>query len=261
MKQRLSASKLKLARKCVFPWVSDLEWNDPPRWSGVIGTGSHTFAETGKLPSLEMVGTDARGKERNADGLTKRQVEIIRGTARQYSKWFSAQGQDLTNLKREVPFWYSPATGDWGELPRGEHRDYSAAPANAFCGTIDMVGDPDWAPWDFADIKTGWSPDPPDKSDQMRFFAVIFRKMRSRTEVKCGILSIREKDYSFMPGTIDELTLDTMEGEMRRVHLAVQKGKGPTPGNHCNVCPIKESCEASTYERPNRSTRGKGQAA
>lgn len=258
--ERVSASKFGLARKCVYPWTSGLEFEKRVGWSGAIGTAGHLAAETGALPTWEPVKI-VRGKWRNADGLTKRQVEIIRGVSRQYQKWLAANLDDMEGARHEVPLWYCPDTGECGELTRGEHRDYSKAPPGAFCMTVDLVG---YGRWDFADIKTGWAPSAPDDSDQMRLIGLVISKLRGKSEVEAGILALREREHTFMPATLDELTLGVVEREAKRVHLAVRNKQGPTPGDHCKWCPVRETCKESTYGRTDERTgqaEGKSHAA
>lgn len=237
--ERLSASKFSLARQCVFPWVSALPWGvdtvESPvlkktvaPWSSRLGTAVHGACETGKL---------------DESNLTERQVEIAKGMHGQFRKWVAAYP---STWRHEIALYYDPETGDAGELTRTSHRDYSSAPSGAVCATIDLVSD---GRFDFVDIKTGYSPDPPDKSDQMRLVGLMLGKIRKKPAVECGILVLRERDHTLMPATFSEMTLDPVESEVQRVHLAIKDRKGPTPGAHCRRCPLREVCPSSTATR------------
>lgn len=242
--QRVTGSKFKLAQLCSYAWVSDLPWVEGKSWSATIGTHTHTYAETGRLPASKDILE-----------LTDRQVEIIKGGAAQYKLWAAARPSEMVGVRKEVALWYHPDTGNCGEVsqtgPVRKHRDYSSAPAGAWCATIDMVGGPDTS-WDFADIKTGWAPDPPDKSEQMLFIGIIIASMRGKPEVRSGILSLREKNHAFMPATLNEFALDATRRKVSLVQKAIVAGDGPKPGAHCKLCPIQQSCPSSTVKKKKR---------
>lgn len=242
--QRVTGSKFKLAQLCQFPWVSSIPWVEGKSWSSVIGTHTHTYAETGRLPAA-----------REVLDLTDRQVEIIKGGAKQFNLWASASPNEMVGVRKEVALWYHPDTGEAGEVvqagPVRRHRDYSFAPPGAWCATIDMVGGPNTS-WDFADIKTGWAPDPPDKSEQMLFIGVCISKIRHKPELRAGILSLRERNHAFMPATLNEFALDATRRKVSLVQKAIVAGDGPKPGEHCKVCPINQACPSSTVKKKKR---------
>lgn len=236
--ERVSASKLRLARKCVYPWTSGLEWDDKPLWSARIGTAVHYIAETGNKPA-------------DWGDLTDRQREIATGMAKQYTEWAAANYAELEDSRREVAYFYDPATGEVGELPKSTHRDYSKAPPGAFTATLDIVCP--GSRFDYVDIKTGWAPQAPAESDQMRFQGFIISRLHKLETVNAGVLALREKSHFFMPAPFSGLTLDIVESELQRVHLAIKNNEGPRPGDWCKTCPVKQSCSESTFVKPTRA--------
>lgn len=232
--ERVSASNFELARKCVFPWTSGLEWErGKPRWNTRIGTAAHEAVEHMDPSRIDK-----------HPGLTKRQIEVCHGIFKSYKTWEDAYFPPVG--EREVAFAVDPSVGSFSVQkapgPRGEHRDYSWAPAGNFTCTIDFYY-PDWR-FDYIDLKTGWMAKPPEESWQMKFIGVAVAGYKKKDSVECAILRVREGDEPVVwPATFSDFTLDLTRQEMRRVHLAVKAGDGPTPGEHCKYCPIKTQCK------------------
>ena len=182
--------------------------------------------------------------------LTDRAKQIARGMFRQYMRWQLKYQLDHGTgaMEKEEASFYVPETGTVGILPKGEHRDYSKAPEHAVCATLDIRL---WfASHDVIDIKTGWAPQPPDESDQLRLQGLIVSKLFEKPTVTVGILALREHDHSLMTAEFSDITLGVVEAEVRRVHLAIQNKEGPTPGAWCKYCPINKKCEL--YEEKKR---------
>lgn len=233
MTERVSASSFELARKCVYPWTSGLAWDKgKPRWNTRIGTAAHDAIEH----------MDKSRIAKNPD-LSKRQIEVCSGIFEEFKKWSDAYVPPAS--EREVAFAIDASSDDFSVRkapgPRGEHRDYSWAPAGDFTCTVDLYY-PDWR-FDFIDLKTGWMAKPPEESWQMKFIGVAVAGHKKKDSVECAILRVREDGFVVWPATFSDFTLDLTRQEMRRVHLAVKAGDGPSPGDHCKYCPIKTQCK------------------
>jgi hypothetical protein len=237
VQQRVTASKLTLARHCIYPWSSGKPWDDSAGYSARIGTWVHKACE---LDSPDPItGSD----------MTPRAKERALGMYAQYRKWFEAYSanwnRDVTVHKEEAVY-YCPATGKAAFLNSKHHRDYSGAPEGAICATLDMRMDGrDAGPVTVIDLKTGWSPERPDDSWQMKFQALALSKLLGMREVTVGILALREHDFSLMTATFSDITLDLVECELRRIHKSIRNNEGPNPGEQCRYCPIRQDCESS----------------
>ncbi len=221
----------------MFPWTSGIEWDDKPGWSARMGSAGHEACE------LDKFDADALEKKYS---LTKRQVDITRAMYGEYRKWVDAN-PDAAKVRKEIAVYYDPRDGSVGELGHVQHRDYSGAPSGAFTATIDLLYE-DFR-LDFSDIKTGWAPSSPEKSDQMMFIGLVVSKLRNKSTVWAGILALKERGHNLMTAELGELTLGVMESEVKRVHLEIANKKGPTPGyDHCKYCPVNKRCPAALIE-------------
>lgn len=231
--KRVSASKFDLAAACVFPWTSGIEWdNGKKKWSAVVGTALHKAAET--------------GGHFERDGLTSRQIAVVGGMYQQYLLWESANASWLHGVKKEQKVWYCPDSDKAGLLDSNGHdRDYTGAPDGALVGTADLVFVRELTQEiDVIDIKTGWAPKPPQETGQMMLLSLATSRVLMRDSIEAGILAIREHDHTMMRHNFSDLSLDTTRAKAAKVQLAIAKGAGPTPGEHCHRCPVFHSCEA-----------------
>lgn len=152
--------------------------------------------------------------------------------------------------RAEVAFWWDPATDTGGELPRGEHRDYSAAPNGSLCGTADLV----WMADDvvvIADWKTRAPGSPnPDADDQLDGLALAAARAYGCDSARVITLEVTA-DRGVEPWTreLDALDLAEVAARVRGdLEHAAKGAPDPREGPHCTerYCKALTVCPRAT---------------
>lgn len=162
----------------------------------------------------------------------------------------------LREIRCELPIAIAPGVEAARLLPKGEHRDYSAAEAGEFCGTGDLFATrEDGAPV-YLDWKCSNYFDMQPYIRQVQFFGLALHLMTGapaiewracfvgddgRIEVKRGELTAFDFDDML-------LALRILERDITRVRLEIREGRVPTVnmGDHCKYCSAMSACPGYT---------------
>jgi len=172
--------------------------------------------------------------------------ELLRRMWAHASAWIDEQGWQ--GWRAEVAFWWDPRTDTGGELPRGEHRDYSAAPADSLCGTADIVNvDQITGEVIIYDWKTR-APGAPevDADHQLDGLALAAARAYGYHAARVVTLEVTA-DRAVRPiiRYIDVLELAEIASRIRRdLVFASQESPEPRDGSHCarRYCPALSVC-------------------
>ena len=239
---RLSASRLSLAAAC--PGSFALTHDDYPNPAAEKGTAIHAFLE-GVL--AEGLAEPERVRDPEARAVCGRidPAAVL-----------DVSGARLGGLHVEVPLAYDPATGEAQALPSGGHRDYSAAPEGAVCGTADVVAQ--WADGDgrgrllVSDYKTGARAVPAaHENRQLLFLALCAKKAIGRPDDRVAAQIVHVGADGALHPSACEFTgeeLDAAEEDLRAVARSVADSRAGSPrfavGAHCRFCPALARCPA-----------------
>ena len=239
--RRLTASKLDLAVRCLFPWTSGLDWPDTgTSYSARLGKAFHEYAEhKGRVTIPELV---------VKHGLTPAQVRKLTAMAAAWRAWWSGRPTPPVR-SREAKVQYEPAIGSADIIDSKGERDYSAAWRSALVGTADVV-EADGGEVHVLDYKTGIFAPMPWESMQMKFLGLAFSRVYDAKVVNATIVTVSEKEgVREWSHTYSAEEIRETEDTLRRVHLQLAERPTPAPGGHCRFCPVREACPATKVDK------------
>ena len=239
--RHVSASKVDLAKHCVYPWVSDLAWDDSPGWAARTGTAVHSACELqlvkGHVDEMDWADIVL------ANRLSQKQLAKAHVMHAHYSAWLLEQPS--MDWMAETKWAYDPIAGTSRTLPKSSHRDYSQAKPHEIVGTSDIHS---FTGVD--DIKTGWAPKLPQDSDQMAVLGLAHSQCFEMKESTVRIIKIDDRGVYVMSHTLDANALDQTAEMLYNIHTSIQLEAGPSPGLHCKYCPVRASCASAQKEFP-----------
>lgn len=257
MKHRLSASRIKLGRRCLWWARPDVEIpaGEETR-PAAVGTALHAVAES-ESDELDEDLVDERfarlvqGVEidKAAEGLGTHERRHLEALVASWREWW-AEGK-LTGAESELPIQVF-ASGHAERLPKGEHRDYSSADDGAIPGTADVVAV--WGPNGgtpahlfVGDYKTGFGPHSlDDHIDQLTHLGYGFATEEGADCVRVGVLHVTPDGVR-----LDSRVLDAFDFAIHRQLvedlLDGIDGAEARPGLHCDemYCPARAVCPAT----------------
>ena len=219
-----SASQLDRARQC--PGSENLPQSQSSSKYAEVGRAIHTYLEQaatmGSAAALKNVPTDLRQR---CEDLPMEQLPVG------------------PNWAQEVKLaWSTLDTAR--ELGRGSDRDYSAAEADEFVGTADIIGlTEDTAV--VIDAKSGsrWLP-PARESWQLKMLALAACRAYGKPRARIALLFLREGEESPSWSThdLDEMDLDLIAADLRQLASRLTADAPIVEGDHCRYCPAIASC-------------------
>lgn len=254
MKHRLTASKIKLARRCLWWARRDVEIPPGEETSAArVGTAFHSAAEEERLDEdavdrafAAVVGPSPKV----ASGLSAAEQRKLDRLVAAWRAWIE-QGL-LTGIDREVPVALS-MSGEGRRLERTGPRDYSQVCEDELPGTADVVAI--WAPNDgtsahlfVGDYKTGRSGDLDDHLDQLTHLATAIARDEGADAVRVGVIHVQEWGVELETRVLDGLDLAVHAEEVGGMLAALVDGDPqPAPGLHCEdlYCPARAVCPAT----------------
>jgi hypothetical protein len=256
MKHRLSASRIKLGRRCLWWARPDVEV--PPAEEtrpAAVGTAFHDVAES-EAEELDEDLVDERfarlvaGVEldKAAEGLSTHERRHLEALVTSWREWWAQM--ILTGAETEQPIQLF-VSGAAERLPKGEHRDYSAADDAAIPGTADVVAV--WASNDgssahfVGDYKTGFGPHRlDDHIDQLTHLGTAFARKEGAESVRVGVIHVRPDGVELDSRVLDGFDMALHVTEMAQLLEELPTAE-PRPGLHCEemYCPARAVCPAT----------------
>lgn len=236
MGARLTASRLPLARHCVFFARPDVEIPpEPRRRSSGIGSAFHALI-SGEIDSL----ADAADRYE----LTPDETE----TARRLVDVWRADPVSSHPWRHEIAFAIDVETGVGRELADSDgHRDYSTVTDTEIAGTADLVMRSGGVAV-VADTKTGMADRVEDvrENRQLRALALMTARAWGVDEAVIVVLHVTEDGVHETRHRLDVFDLDDIEAEIRAAHRDIADAQ-PYPGEHCARlwCPARAVCPAT----------------
>lgn len=247
-----SASKLPIARWCVWAW-----WSPDARFvydrSDAADRGSlfHAgCAEHAKLPGerrtlakiLDDLISDAkaRGGEFRVSPADFALVE----------RWLVAWECDAAPMlagtwQAEVTLAYDPAKDVGRELAGVHPRDaWRSLKKGELSGAADVLIFPDAESLKVVDWKTGRidNVEPAEENRQMRFLALAACRAFGRKRATVVLAYVSEDGVQAETATLDEAELAKTAEELRGVFARIAAKEPPTAGSHCRWCPTRAAC-------------------
>jgi hypothetical protein len=163
---------------------------------------------------------------------------------------------DASSFVPELAVAWNPESGEAVELHRGtDSRDYSAAPADWWVGTMDLGGlsDTHVIVWDY---KSGWKAlQSPDEHLQLLGYAVALAALWGRDRAWVGFVRVPEgAEPRFVFAELELWDLDAAAERLKKVDEAIADAMRTydhhedqlvlTEGEHCTYCPAYSRCPA-----------------
>lgn len=231
---RLTASKLGLARHCLWPWASGIEWpQSTTSAEASLGVRFHSTAEQQVLGSTDLpVDADV--------------APLLAHCSKLISEL------QCCHCKTEQGVWYNNKSA--GLLDCSEHRDYSAAVPEALVGTADLIYEDERPDGDrclvVADWKTGQQQHLGSAVDnaQLRFFAAALYTMYDCNRlVSVALFHVTPSGLTEDIAHLDHDELCDCCFELEQLQERLASGAhDPAPGMHCteHYCPCIAQCPA-----------------
>lgn len=242
MTHRLTASRLGLARECLYPFRPDAVQDGECKTSASrLGSALHEAAQRHPEADLDAIAETWR--------LTAGESDTLCELYDSWAAWWPGYVGDRIE-RREVPFAWDTETWTARELPSNGHRDYSACKPSEIPGTVDAsllspfvsveinlaTGE-----LEVLDLKTGFDWISAKGHAQGAGLALSVARALGYERVKFTIARVRpegvETNSVVLHGAeLDRIALD-IEGYLQRIPTAV-----PVPGEHCASCPAAGNC-------------------
>ena len=238
-RHRLTASKIKLARRCLWWARPDVEL--PPRetsGSAELGIALHSAAEVADpVGYLESV----------VDGLalSSSELETLRALVDSLVEW--QRGAGVTSTRPEIAFALDGSSGRAREIALTGPREYGdACSADEIPGTADVIGELGGRLF-VGDYKTGIGPHRlAEHRDQLAFLAACYALTQRRDRVEIAVLHVTSSGVVSDSETLDALDLATIIEEALDLHRRIPAAEA-RPGFHCEelYCPARAVCPAT----------------
>ena len=250
-RHRLSASKRKLGRSCLYWARDDVALPEDPSAGAAVGSALHQSADEdvsedalrdGWRPGADL---DAIAERWGLSPLEREKLFLLHDVwAEWWSSFASAEG-----WRTEVPFAFDVATGRARALPCRGPRDYSACSSTEVPGTIDALRiDPAEGVAVVLDLKTGRPPKrASDYIDQLAFGALCATRVHGLERARVVLAHVPERGVFVDEAELDAFDLDAAAADLPRVLGAISTAE-PNPGLHCRelFCPARACCPATT---------------
>ena len=236
MKHRLSASRLGMARRCLYWARPDAVW--PARETSSeasLGIAVHRAVQEG-------IGTESSvDLFEYAGDLEDAQVDSLERIFAQWAMWWPKERGNL-RWRAEVAVAWDVRTGKARILPPQEHRNYGDLADDEVPGTVDAFAE-DGDAVRVIDWKTGRSAiEAPATNAQLGHNGAALATVLGKSEALVQYAKLGE-DTIGLPGyaTLDVFSFEATRDELRTMVDAVPNAE-PVPGPWCNWCPAKGAC-------------------
>lgn len=243
--KRLTASRIKLASKCVA-WLHE----DGPAWGDErptpamrFGSALHACIEY-TLSSCGLFTVSDVGGVSLEWGLTERQRADLEDFYCSWIAWAKLRPWLFEDFEPEVPFAYDPETGVARHLEKGSHREYRGAKAHEICCTVDglaRVGEhlvvPDWKAF-------GYRLPAPVDHPQTRTNALIVARAHDAKRITGMLVAIRPDHVWHDSDELGPRRLIETQSELLAIHKRRLAPIEFNPGTHCKDCPALNTCKA-----------------
>ena len=262
---RLTASKLDLAHKCLYPWTSGLPWKEMYSAKASLGKGFHRLAEQRIKNEFHSIDSEVLMLPK-AEGLR------LRATWEHWLEWYNCNGFHLKHWgrvekKAEVQFALK-SDGTSIENAHGKERDYTWAPDDAITGTADLALVPITEETDdepnndkpfvaVGDWKTGMYVPPPQENSQIRFLSAVVAKAHNAKMATGIIWRCTPEGVQTVRHEFDRDALKAIEEESLNLIQLRKKGDAkPNPGPWGRFCPVQHACGEAIFGACGKGVNG-----
>lgn len=227
-----SGSKLALAEKCAYPWVTDEPWpKEPDSPAAQLGKAAHKCAENYTMGIYYTVEQVAEEHEIDARDLLPLERDARRILDADAYEWREA----------EVVIALNPMIG---EVRRAKDRFDKRDGEQILIADL-IMGGADWLV--VRDWKTGKpKPEAPHETAQMRACGWAAAKLYGHDE--CAVeLAYLGRFRSPMSGPLDSLDLMSIELWLSSLVRSLPRRPNPTPGHWCyeEWCVMRSVCDVA----------------
>lgn len=252
MRSRLTASKIALARSCLW-WARGDACLPGSVASGAsdLGDAFHATAERESdvmsEDELDAIFRDVGpgGSELTDLKLDEPKRKTLSDHVDAWREWFSGFEIEHPWHAQERPLALDTSTGSARLLPSKGHRDYSGALPWEVPGTIDLIGL--GSGLTVVDYKTGSKPHRYiDHEDQMRHLATAAGLAFGAWEVRAIVAHVTPDGVSTDGRVLDSLDFAIVTEELRTLVAGIDDAEAK-PGLHCDDkwCPGRAVCPAT----------------